>query len=176
MSECSLCHKRPGSAILGKADEVEMVVMIGKNRFGLVAEVHEELNVSGCAEHGAGIELVGIGRGSFDLANEGLPYSSTLVCGTHGKQSDHADAGYRPEAHRADDRSFFLCHENMFLSRILFQALESFGGPAADLVQTGIFTECGLLHLEERRKIRFGGWSNVNHDVDPGLGKDSGPS
>ena len=41
------CLKRHRSAIFREADEVEMVVMIGKNRFGLVAEIHEELKVSG---------------------------------------------------------------------------------------------------------------------------------
>lgn len=37
-----------------------MVVMIGENRFGRVAEAHEELNVSRRTQHGAGIKLMGI--------------------------------------------------------------------------------------------------------------------
>lgn len=130
-----------------------MVVMIGKNRFGLVAEVHEELNISGGTQHGAGVKFVGIGRCSFDFADQGFSHSLTLMSGAHGKQSDHADAGHRPEAHGADDCFSLLRHKNMFLPRVFFQALEGFRRPAADFVEAGIFTERGLLYLEENRKI-----------------------
>src|SRR5512139_110529 len=153
-----------------------MVVMIGKNRFGSVAEVHEEPNVSRRTQHGAGIKLVGIGGRTFNLADQGFPHSLMLMSGDHGQQSDHADAGHRPEAHGTDDRSPLLRHENMFLPRILSQALESFRSPAADLVDACIFAERSLLHMEESRKIRLGGWSNMNHNADPGLEKDSGLS
>ena len=130
-----------------------MVVMIGKNRFGPVAELHEELNVSRRTQHGAGIKLVGIGGRTFNLVDQGFPHSLTLMSGTHGEQSDHADAGHRPEAHGTDDYSSFFRDENMFLPRVLFQALESLRGPAADFIDAGIFTERGLLHVEESRKI-----------------------
>ena len=153
-----------------------MIVMIGKNRFGLVPEVEEELNISGCTQHGAGVKFVGIGRGSFDFVDEGLPHSLTLMSGADRKQSDDTDAGHRPETHGTGERSSFFRHENMFFPGILFQALEGFCHPAADFVEAGIFTERGLLHLEESRKIRFGGWSNVNHHADPGLEKDAGTS
>ena len=127
--------------------------MIRKNRFGSVAELHEELNVSRRTQHGAGIKFMGIGGYTFNLADQGFPHSLTLMSGTHGEQSDHADAGHRPEAHGTDDRSSFFRHENMFFPRVLFQTLESFRGPAADLVDAGIFTECDLLHVEKSRKI-----------------------
>ena len=167
------CFRRDGSTIFREANEVEMVVMIGKNRFGLVTEVHEEPNVSGSAQHGTGIKLVGIGGPTFNLPYQSLPHSLTLMSGAHGKQSDHADAGHGPETHGADDRSSFFRHKNMFLSRILFQALEGFRGPAADLVNAGIFAERELLHLKESRKVNLRRWSNVNHKADPVLGIDS---
>ena len=115
-----------------------MVVMIGKNRFGLVAEVHKELNVSGGAQHGAGVKFVGIGRGSFNLADQGLPHSLTLMSRTHREQSDHADASHRPEAHGADKRPTLFRHKNMFFPRVFFQTVESFCGPAAYVIEAGI--------------------------------------
>jgi len=142
--------------------------MIGKNRFGLVPEVHEELNVSGCTQHCAGVKLVGIGRGSFNFVDEGLSHSMTLMSGTDGKQPDHAYASYRPEAHGTGDRSPHFCHENMFLSGILLQALKGFCGPPAHLVDARIFAECSLLHLEQRGKVRVGRQSNLNHHMHPG--------
>src|SRR5215831_4202014 len=96
---CLLCLKGGGSSIFREADEVEMVVMIGKNRFGLVAEVHKELNVSRRAQHGAGIKFVGVGRHSLNFADQGFSHTLAPMSGTHGKQTDHTDAGYRPEAH-----------------------------------------------------------------------------
>ena len=144
-----------------------MVVMIGKNRFGFVAEIHEELNVSRRAQHGTGIKLVRIGGRAFNLADQGLPHSVTLMSGAYGEQSNHADAGHGPEAHGTDDRVSFFRHENMFLSRILFQALKSFRGPATDLVDAGILTERELLHLKEDWKISLRRWSNVSHGVNP---------
>lgn len=152
-----------------------MVVMIGENRFGTVAEVQEELNVSRRTQHGAGIQLMGIGGRSLNLTDQSLSHSSALMSGAHGKQSDHADAGYCPEAYGTDDRSSFFGHENMFLLRIFLQALERFCGPAAGCIDAGIFTERRPLNVEERRKICFGSWSNVNHNADPRLGKDSRP-
>ena len=61
----------------------------------------------------------------------------------------------------------------MLLSRILFQTIEGFRGPAADLVNAGIFAERELLHLKESRKVNLRRWSNVNHKADPVLGIDS---
>ena len=147
------CLKRHRSAIFREADEVEMVVMIGKNRFGLVAEIHEELKVSGGAQHGAGVKFVGIGGRTFNLADEGLPHSLTLMSRTHREQSDHADAGHRPEAHGANDCFSLLRHKYMFLSGVFFQTVESFCGPAAYFIEAGIFPERGLLHVEESGKI-----------------------
>jgi len=149
-----------------------MVVMIGENRFGFVAEIHEELNVSRRAQHGAGIKLVGIGGRTFDLADQGLPHSLTLMSGAYGEQSNHADAGYRPEAHGTDDRVSFFRHENMFFPRVLFQTFEGFRCPPTYFIDAGIFPECSLLHLEERRKINLSRCSNMNHDGDPHLGKE----
>ena len=147
------CLKRGGSSIFREADEVEMVVMIGKNRFSPVAEVHEELNVFGGAQHGAGVKLVGIGGRTFNLADQGLPHSLTLMSRTHREQSDHADAGHRPEAHGANDCFSLLRHKYLFFSGVFFKTLESFRGPAAYCVEAGIFPERGLLHLEQSGKI-----------------------
>lgn len=141
-----------------------MVVVIGKNRFGLIAQVHEELNVSCRTQHRARVKFVCIGRRSLDFADEGLSHTLTLMRRIHREQSDHADAGHSPETNGTDD-PFFFCHENMFLPCIFLETLESFCGPAADCVDANIFTERDLLHLEERREVRFGGWSNVNHSV-----------
>jgi hypothetical protein len=146
-----------------------MIVMIGKHRFGLVAEIHEELNIPGRAQHGTGIKFVGIGGRPFDFSDQGLPHPLTLTLGTHRKQPNHAHAGHRPEAYRADDRSFRFRHEDMFLPGISPQALEGLRRPATDCVDAGILAERSLLYVEERRKIRLGRWSNVNHDVCPGI-------
>lgn len=160
--------KRQGSRIFGEADQVEMVIMIGKNRFGLVPEVEEELNISGCTQHGTGVKFVGIGCRSFELADQRFPHSSVLTFGTHRKESDHADAGHGPEAHGADNCFSRFRDKNMFLSGIFLQALDGFRRPAADLVESGIFAECSLLHLEQRGKVRVGRQSNVNHHMHPG--------
>lgn len=148
-----------------------MVVVIGKNRFGLVAEFHKELNVSRRAQHGAGVKFMGIGRRSFDLTDQRQANSLMPVSRTHGEQPDHAHAGHRPKAHGTDNRTIRFRHKNMLLSCILFQALKGFRGPAAYLVEAGIFTKRSLLHLEESRKISFGRWSDLNHDADPRLGR-----
>jgi hypothetical protein len=142
--------------------------MIGKNRFGLVPEVHEELNVSGCTQHGAGVKLVGIGCGSFNFVDEGFPHSLTLMSGVDREQSDDTDASYRPETHGTGDCSPHFCHENMFLPGILLQALKGFCGPPAHLVDARIFAECSLLHLEQRGKVRVGRQSNLNHHMHSG--------
>jgi hypothetical protein len=142
-----------------------MVVMIGKNRFGFVAEIHEELNVSRRAQHGTGIKLVSIGGRAFNLADQGLPHSVTLMSGAYGEQSNHADAGHGPEAHGADNRFSVVRHENMFFPRVFFQTFEGFRCPPTYFIDTGIFPECILLHLEERGKINLRRWSNVNHNV-----------
>lgn len=142
-----------------------MIVVIGKNRLGPITEVHEELNISGGTQHGAGIKLVGIDRRTFNLEEQSFSHTMALMSGTHGEQSDHADAGHRPKAHGTDDRSSFFRHENMFLPRVLFQTLESFRGPAADLVDAVIFAEREVLHLKKSRKIDLRRWSNVSHGV-----------
>lgn len=144
-----------------------MVVMIGKNCFSLIAKVHEELNVPGCPEHGAGVELMGISRRSLDFRDQGLPHSLPLVCGTYGKQANHAHASYRPKSHGADNGASFFRNENVFFPRVLFQALESFCGPPAHLVDAGIFAEGGLLHVKKSGKINFSRHSNVNHHMHP---------
>ncbi len=148
-----------------------MVVMIGKNRFGFVAEIHEELNVSRRAQHGTGIKLVRIGGRAFNLADQGLPHSVTLMSGAYGEQSNHADAGHGPEAHGTDDRFSFFRHENMFFPRVFFQTFKGFRCPPTYVIDAGIFPECSLLHLEERGKINLSRCSNVNHDVGPRLEK-----
>ncbi len=150
-----------------------MVVMIGKNRFRFVAEFHEELNVSRRAQHGTGIKLVSIGGRAFNLADQGLPHSVTLMSGAYGEQSNHAHAGHGPEAHGADNRSSVVRHENMFFPRVFFQTFKGFRCPPTYFIDAGIFSECRLLHLEERGKINLRRCSNMNHDVDPRLGKSS---
>ena len=157
-------------AIFCETDEIQVVVVVGKHGFRLVAETQEKANIPGCAQHGAGVKFVGIGRGSFNFVDEGLSHSLTLISGTHGKQPDHAYAGYRPEAYGTGDRSPHFCHENMFLSGILLQALDGFRRPAADFVEASIFTERGLLHTKEGGKISFGCWSDLNHDLFPRRG------
>jgi hypothetical protein len=56
-------------AIFGEADKIQVVVVIGENRFRLVAEAHEKVDVPGGAQHGAGKEFMGIDGNSFDFAN-----------------------------------------------------------------------------------------------------------
>ena len=72
-----------------------MVVMIGKNRFGFVAEIHEELNVSRRAQHGTGIKLVSIGGRAFNLADQGLPHSVTLMSGAYSSRSSRSPTSRR---------------------------------------------------------------------------------
>ncbi len=150
-----------------------MVVMIGKHRFGFVAEIYEELNVSRRAEHGTGIKLVRVGGRTFNLADQGLAHSVTLMSGAYGEQSNHADAGHRPEAYGTDNRSSVVRHENMFLPRVFFQTFEGFRCPPTYVIDAGIFPECSLLHLEECGKINLRRWSNVNHNAYRKLGTDS---
>jgi hypothetical protein len=147
--------------------------MVREKRFGLVAKVHEELNVFGRAQHGTGVKLMGIGRRSFDLTDQRLADPSRLVRGTHGEQPYHADAGHGPKAHGADDLSFRLGHENMLLPRIFLETFEGFRCPTAQFVDARIFAERGLLHFEETGKVYFGGWSNMNHGLSPGLEDDA---
>ena len=142
--------------------------MIRQNGFGLVAEVEEELNVSGRAQHGAGVNFMGIGRHSLDLADQRFSNPSRLRRRTHGEQPNHADAGYRPKAHGSDDLSVRLGHENMLLSRIVFQPFEGFRRPSAQFVDAGIFSKRSLLHLEKSGEIDVGCRSDVNHDRAPG--------
>ena len=142
--------------------------MIRQNGFGFVAEIEEELNVPGRTQHGAGVNFMGIGRHSLNLADQRFSNPSRLGRGTHGEQPNHADAGHRPKAHGADDLSVRLGHEDMLLSRILFQTFESFRRPSAQFVDAGIFAKRSLLHLEKSGKIDFGCWSDVNHDRAPG--------
>ena len=127
--------------------------MVWEKRFGLVSKAHEELNVFGRAQHGAGVKLMGIGRRSFDLVNQRLADPLRLVPRNHGEQSDHAYASHRPKAHGANDLSFRLGYENMLLFRIFFQAFEGFRCPTAEGVDAGIFSEGLPLHLEECGKI-----------------------
>ncbi len=160
------------SAIFGEADQVEVVIMVRQNGFGFVAEIEEELNVSGRTQHGAGVNFMGIGRHSLNLADQRFPNPSRLRRRTHGEQPNHADAGHRPKAHGADNLSVRLGHEDMFLSRIVFQTFEGFRRPSAQFVDAGIFAKRSLLHLEKSAKIDFGCRSDMNHDVDPGFVRD----
>ena len=41
--------RRNGSSIFRKANEVEMVVVIGQDGFSLVAKIQKELNIAGCS-------------------------------------------------------------------------------------------------------------------------------
>ena len=145
-----------------------MVVVIGENRLSFVAETHEELNVPRRPQHRAGVELMGIGHDPLDLVHQGFADSLVLVAGVHREQSDDADARYRPEAHGPDDYAVFFRDDNMFLSCIRLEALKRFRRPAADVVEAGILTERSLLHVEDRREICFGRWSNVHHPVASG--------
>ncbi len=145
--------------------------MVRQNGFGFVAKIKEELNVSGRAQHGAGVNFMGIGRHSLNLADQCFPNPVGLVRGTHGEQPDHADAGHRPKAHGADDLSIRLGHEDMLLSRIVFQTFDGFRRPSAQFVDAGIFAKRSLLDPEKRGKIDFGCRSDVDHDRAPGQGQ-----
>ncbi len=133
-----------------------MIVVIGENRFSLIAQASEELNVARRMQHGAGIKFMCIGGRSLNFMEQRFPNTMALMGGNHREQSNDADAGHCPEAHRTDDCILIVRDENVFLPRIFFQALEGFGCPATDGVDTDIFAESGSLHLEDRREIRFG--------------------
>lgn len=165
MGNCMPFLKRCRSAIFGKAEKVEVIVVIGENRLSLIAEAHEELNVARRTQHGAGVKFMCIDGCSFNLTDQGFPDAMALMGGKHREQPNDTDAGHRPEAHGTDDCSLIACDENVFLPRIFFQALESFGCPATDGVDTDIFAEGGLLHREDRWKICFSRWSNVHHGI-----------
>lgn len=157
---------RSGSAVFGKADQVEVIIVVRKDRFGCVPQAHEKLDVPWSTEHGAGIELMGIGRHSFDFSDQGLPHSLALMSGEYREQSDHANTCHRPEADRAEDRAFLVFRDdNVLLSGVFLQALKGFRCPPADCVDAGIFAERNLLHLEKRGKICFDGGSSVNHSA-----------
>src|SRR5690348_11371790 len=70
--------------ILGKTDEIEVVVVVGQHGFRFIAEIQEEENVPGGAQHRAGIELMGIDRDPFDLLDQRFPHPKALVGRTHG--------------------------------------------------------------------------------------------
>ena len=106
-----------------------------------------------------------IGHDPLDLAYQGFADTLVLVAGVHREQADDAHAGHRPEPYGADDDSVFDCHEDLFLPSVRFEALKGFRRPAAHGMDRSIFAEGGLLHLEDRRKVRFGCWSNVQHGV-----------
>ena len=59
--------------------------MVGQNRLRFVAQAHEEMNISGGAQHGASKELMGIGRNPLDFLNEGFADPPALISGTHGE-------------------------------------------------------------------------------------------
>ena len=109
-----------------------------------------------------------IGHDPLDLAYQGFADSLVLVAGIHGEQADDAHAGHRPEPYGADDSLVFYCHEDMFLPGVCLKALKGFRRPAAHGVDRGIFAEGGLLHLEDRREIYCGRWSNVYHGLASG--------
>ena len=61
-----------------------MMVVVRKHGFRLVTEAQEELNVSSCAQHGAGVELMGIGCDAFDFPHQRFSDPMFLVGRTHG--------------------------------------------------------------------------------------------
>jgi len=71
-------------AILGETDEIQVVVVVGQHGFCLIAEIQEELNIPSGPQHRAGIELMGLGRGSFDLSDQGFPHPTVLLGRIHG--------------------------------------------------------------------------------------------
>ena len=56
-----------------------MIVVIGQDGLGLVPKVQKELNIASCAQHGAGVELMGIGHNPLDLAYQGFVDFSVLI-------------------------------------------------------------------------------------------------
>jgi hypothetical protein len=60
-----------------------VVVVVAKHGFRLVAQAQEKLNVPGRANHGSGIELIGIGRDLFDFPYQLFSHSMLLVGGIH---------------------------------------------------------------------------------------------
>ena len=140
-----------------------MIVVIGQDRLDLVTQVEKELNIAGCSQHRAGVELMGIGHDQLDLPYQGFADSLVLVAGIHGEQADDAHTGHGPEPHGADDGSVFDGHKDLFLPGVRFEALKSFCRPAAHGVDRGIFAEGGLLYLEDCGKICFRRRPNVHH-------------
>lgn len=159
------CLTRYRSAIFGKAEQIEVIVVVGENGFSLVPEVQKELNVARRAQHRTGVKFMCIRGRAFDFIDQGFPHTPALMGGMYREQPNDADAGHGPEAHGTDDRSFIFSDQNVLLLRIFFQALESLRCPAADGVDRGILAEGGLLYLEDRREIGVGRWSNVYHGV-----------
>jgi hypothetical protein len=70
-------------AIFGETNEIEVVVVVGENSFRLVAETQEKVNVPGRAQHGAGIEFMGIGRDPFDFPDQRFSHSLALLGGAY---------------------------------------------------------------------------------------------
>ena len=71
-------------AVFGEADQIQMVVVVGENRFRLVAETHEQMNIPASTQHRAGKELMGIGRNQFDFAYQRFSHTPALVGGIDG--------------------------------------------------------------------------------------------
>jgi hypothetical protein len=70
--------------VFGEADKIQMVIVVGKNRFRLVPKAHEKVNVSGGVQHRAGIKLVALGRNLFDFMNQRFCYPLVLMGRAHG--------------------------------------------------------------------------------------------
>ena len=71
-------------AVFGETDQIQMIVVVGENRFRLVAETHEQMNIPACTQHRAGKELMGIGRNQFDFAYQRFSHTPALVGGIDG--------------------------------------------------------------------------------------------
>ena len=59
-------HRIQPSPIFCKTDQIQMIVVVGEDRFSFVAKTQEELDVSWSPKHGAGIEFMCIGFSLFN--------------------------------------------------------------------------------------------------------------
>jgi hypothetical protein len=80
----AIADERRPLTIFGEANQIEVVVVIGEDRFGFVAQAQEKVNVSRRPQHGAGVELMGVGGDAFDFLHKGFPHPAALVGGAHG--------------------------------------------------------------------------------------------
>ena len=98
--------------------------MVGENGFRLVAETQEKVNVPGRAQHGAGIELMDIGRDPFDFPDQRFPGTPPIACCWAGRTNPLACCA-DSRTQQTHDR--FLTgsmwgHTSTVLERIITQA------------------------------------------------------